>query len=318
MFTSEPSEVASCQDGPSSSSARARAGSRPSCGAPDTALYFPPPEPRGSHGRARLRGQLHVPGSPSAPAAGRPGVERVRVQLLRRRPRFQAGRRLKSASALFSLEEIAVGRFLLVAARGAFQFGRNRRRAISSRGSRLRDSWLSPTIRIQIRPRYRVRVGPRTTASPACPMSHHGAGSGSRLHLRGYPRQRSALRVDFGRAPFRRSCARRPGSSTAGLGGEPACKPSSVPRLTSRRRSSISGRRLPAGSSGRPEDWAARPLPSERPVARAPEPRPPIWPCSEQSLPRFTYRARVAPSPATSLWHWSSPHGGRALPATLR
>jgi len=22
--------------------------------------------------------------------------------------------------------------------------------------------------------------------------------------------------------------------------------------------------------------------------------------------------------PASSLWHWSSPHGGRALPATLR
>ena len=119
-------------------------------------------------------------------------------------------------------------------------------------------------------------------------MSHHGAGSGLRLHLRGYPRQRSALRVDFGRAPFRRSCARRPGSSTAGLGGEPACKPSSVPQLASRRRSSICGRRLPDSSCGRPEDWAARPLPPERPVSRTPEPRPPIWPCSEQSLPRFT------------------------------
>ena len=101
-------------------------------------------------------------------------------------------------------------------------------------------------------------------------------------------------------------------------GGEPACKPSSVPRLSSRRRSSISGRRSPDGSSGRPEDWAARPLPFERPVARTLEPRPPIWPCSEQSLPRFTYRSRVAPRPATSLWHWSSPRGGRALPATLR
>ena len=71
-------------------------------------------------------------------------------------------------------------------------------------------------------------------------------------------------------------------------GGEPACKPSSVPRLASRRRSSICGRRLPDSSCGRPEDWAARPLPPERPVSRTPEPRPPIWPCSEQSLPRFT------------------------------
>jgi hypothetical protein len=75
-----------------------------------------------------------------------------------------------------------------------------------------------------------------------------------------------------------------PGRSATGrlsrIGGEPACKPSSVPRLTPRRRSSISGRRLPDGSSGRPEDWAARPLPFERPVTRTSEPRPPIWPCS--------------------------------------
>jgi len=56
-------------------------------------------------------------------------------------------------------------------------------------------------------------------------------------------------------------------------------------------------------------------------------------------LPRRRHRRRVAPSylallrvefarftptadrgrpPASSLWHWSSPHGGRALPATLR
>jgi len=101
-------------------------------------------------------------------------------------------------------------------------------------------------------------------------------------------------------------------------GGEPACKPSSVPRLASRRRSSIYDHRLPGSSSGRPEDWAARPLPSEPPVARTLELRPPIWPCSKQSLPRFTSRSELGPVRATSLWHWSSPHGGRALPATLR
>ena len=101
------------------------------------------------------------------------------------------------------------------------------------------------------------------------------------------------------------------------IGGEPACKPSSVPLLGQRRRSSIYGRRLPDGSSGRPEDWAARPLPPERPVSRTLEPRPPIWPCSEQSLPRFT-PCPSCPGPGSSLWHWSSPRGGRALPATLR
>ncbi len=33
---------------------------------------------------------------------------------------------------------------------------------------------------------------------------------------------------------------------------------------------------------------------------------------------RVSLRSRLAPEPASSLWHWSSPHGGRALPATLR
>ena len=46
--------------------------------------------------------------------------------------------------------------------------------------------------------------------------------------------------------------------------------------------------------------------------------RPPIWPCSGWSLPRFTPRRPEGRRPASSLWHWSSPRGGRALPATLR
>ena len=35
-------------------------------------------------------------------------------------------------------------------------------------------------------------------------------------------------------------------------------------------------------------------------------------------MPRFTPTAGSRRRPASSLWHWSSPHGGRALPATLR
>ena len=46
--------------------------------------------------------------------------------------------------------------------------------------------------------------------------------------------------------------------------------------------------------------------------------RPPIWPCSGWSLPRFTPTSTRRPMSASSLWHWSSPRGGRALPATLR
>jgi len=33
---------------------------------------------------------------------------------------------------------------------------------------------------------------------------------------------------------------------------------------------------------------------------------------------RFTPLAGLRRRSASSLWHWSSPHGGRALPATLR
>src|SRR5207247_6907625 len=45
--------------------------------------------------------------------------------------------------------------------------------------------------------------------------------------------------------------------------------------------------------------------------------RPPIWPCSGWSLP-VSLRRRLSPPAASSLWHWSSSHDGRVLPATLR
>ena len=66
----------------------------------------------------------------------------------------------------------------------------------------------------------------------------------------------------------------------------------SVSRVLSHRRRSarwgwpsICGRRSPDGSCGLPEGWAAHLSPE--PVARHGL-RPPIWPCSRWSLPRFT------------------------------
>ncbi len=74
------------------------------------------------------------------------------------------------------------------------------------------------------------------------------------------------------------------------------------------------GRRSPGGSSGRPEGWAAHLSPRRTGVAP-----------SYLALLRVEFApfhsARTDTWPvraASSLWHWSSPLGGRALPATLR
>ncbi len=74
------------------------------------------------------------------------------------------------------------------------------------------------------------------------------------------------------------------------------------------------GRRSPGGSSGRPEGWAAHLSPRRTGVAP-----------SYLALLRVEFApfhsARTDTWPvrtASSLWHWSSPFGGRALPATLR
>src|SRR6185295_13475015 len=76
---------------------------------------------------------------------------------------------------------------------------------------------------------------------------------------------------------------------------------------------SIWGRRSPDGSCGRPEGWAA-PL---SPVTEA-RVAPSYLALLRVEFARFTPSAGLRRRPASSLWHWSSPHGGRALPATLR
>ena len=89
---------------------------------------------------------------------------------------------------------------------------------------------------------------------------------------------------------------------------EAACKPSSVPRRTATTVIHL-GRRSPDGSCSRPEGWAARLSPRRTGVAP-----------SYLALLRVEFAAfHSGPEgPASSLWHWSSPLGGRALPATLR
>ena len=95
----------------------------------------------------------------------------------------------------------------------------------------------------------------------------------------------------------------------ARIASEAACEPTSAPRLAPRGRSSIRGRRSPDGSCSRPEGWAARLSPRRTGVAP-----------SYLALLRVEFAAfHSGPErPASSLWHWSSPCGGRALPATLR
>ena len=93
------------------------------------------------------------------------------------------------------------------------------------------------------------------------------------------------------------------------IASEAACKPSSVPRLAPSATVIHLDRRSPDGSCSRPEGWAAHLSPRRTGVAP-----------SYLALLRVEFAAfhSVPEGPASSLWHWSSPRGGRALPATLR
>ena len=126
--------------------------------------------------------------------------------------------------------------------------------------------------------------------------------------------------------PCAETCAGPPsddppeGLFTHGIRGsvsEAVCKPSSVlPRLARRRGwPSIWGRRSPDGSCGRPEGWAAHLSPAD---GRPPRVAPSYLALLRVEFARFTPVGGSRRRPASSLWHWSSPHGGRALPATLR
>ena len=90
---------------------------------------------------------------------------------------------------------------------------------------------------------------------------------------------------------------------------EAACKPSSVPLRTATTVIHL-GRRSPDGSCSRPEGWAARLSPANRGCAL-------LFGLAPGRVCRVSLRPRQ-PASASSLWHWSSPLGGRELPATLR
>ena len=124
-----------------------------------------------------------------------------------------------------------------------------------------------------------------------------------------------------------RNCVRTQGATTlegtfthvsGGNVSEAVCKPSSVPRSLRSR-----GDGHPSGAAGRPTAHAAYPRAGQRPS-------PPLTVARGWVAPSYSALLRVEVCrvslrsnglrhrPASSLWHWSSPHGGRALPATLR
>ncbi len=96
----------------------------------------------------------------------------------------------------------------------------------------------------------------------------------------------------------------------------------SISRVLSRAASRRNGDGHPSGAVGRPTAHAADPRAGQRTSPPRTVARPRVAP-SYLALLRVEF-ARFTPvggshrRPASSLWHWSSPHGGRALPATLR
>ncbi len=93
---------------------------------------------------------------------------------------------------------------------------------------------------------------------------------------------------------------------------EAVCKPSSVPRLLAVTVIPLD-RRLPDDSCGRPEGWAARLSPT---TPHGGEGCALLFGLAPGRVCRVSPR-RPKP-PDSSLWHCSSPRGGRGLPATLR
>ena len=120
----------------------------------------------------------------------------------------------------------------------------------------------------------------------------------------------------------RRASSRPAARRFAGSRSAKASARRSVSRVLSRRASRRIGDGHPSGAAGRPTAHAADPRAGQRTSPPRTVTRPRVAP-SYLALLRVEF-ARFTPAcgshrrPASSLWHWSSPHGGRALPATLR
>jgi hypothetical protein len=117
------------------------------------------------------------------------------------------------------------------------------------------------------------------------------------------------------RPAFGGCCAPRASAANAGAGpslaSETVCKPSSVPRCDPRGRSSIY-------DGGCPPPLAADPRAERTRPCRAFARRLSYLALLQVEFARFTPAQSVARPAGSSLWHWSSPLGGRELPATLR
>src|SRR6187397_2066794 len=100
----------------------------------------------------------------------------------------------------------------------------------------------------------------------------------------------------------------------------------SARRSVSRVLSSVGLRRPrdghPSGAAGHPTAHAADPRAGQRtsppPTVARPRVAPSYLALLRVEFARFTPSGGSRRRSASSLWHWSSPHGGRALPATLR
>ena len=96
----------------------------------------------------------------------------------------------------------------------------------------------------------------------------------------------------------------------------------SVSRVLSRPASRRNGDGHPSGAAGRPTAHAADPRAGQRtsppPAVARRRVAPSYLALLRVEFARFTPVGDLRRRAASSLWHWSSPHGGRALPATLR
>ena len=96
----------------------------------------------------------------------------------------------------------------------------------------------------------------------------------------------------------------------------------SVSRVLSRGALRHHGDGHPSGAVGRPTAHAADPRAGQRtssPTGGCPSMGAPSYlALLRVEFARFTPSGGLRRRSASSLWHWSSPHGGRALPATLR
>ena len=96
----------------------------------------------------------------------------------------------------------------------------------------------------------------------------------------------------------------------------------SVSRVLSRPAFRRNGDGHPSEAAGRPTALAADPRAGQRtsppPTVARPRVAPSYLALLRVEFARFTPAAGLRRRSASSLWHWSSPHGGRALPATLR